>query len=136
VLHLSSTCHQSAVAEIAGWAQEHHDLGRLGIMCTEPGLVPVLSDGLSNAGIPVGEGAAIGCVQSLWQPGAPAEIPTAAAIWSAAEMGAAAAHLVAVRGVAETTRVPLRVLVAPRLVIARDYTAPDVLVRGDSGSNE
>jgi len=136
VCHLSSDHSEGLVAEVAEWAQERRSSRRLGVFCTRPDLLLPVAGGLEQAGIRVGEQAAIGCVGSLWQAAMPTGIPICTAGWSASDMGITAAHLVIMRGVRGDTRVPLRVLVAPRLVIAPEYVQPGVLNSYEQGTDE
>jgi len=134
--HLSSDHSEGLVAEVAEWAQERRASCRLGVFCTQPDLLLPVARGLEQAGMRVGDNAAIGCVGSLWEAATPTGVPISAAVWSASEMGIAAAHLVIMRGVRGDTRVPLRVLVAPRLVIAPEYIQPGVSNSYEQGTDE
>lgn len=136
VCRLSSERGGSLAAEIAEWVQERCRSRRLGILCTQPDLVPPVASGLEQAGVRLGDGAAIGCVGSLWQAAVPTGVPICAAVWSAAEMGTTAAHLVIMRGVRGDTRVPLRVLVAPRLAIAPECIQPGVFNSYEQDTDE
>jgi hypothetical protein len=86
-----------------------------------------LANSLEQAGLRLGETAAIGCVGSLWEAAMPVGIPIAAAAWSASEMGVTAAHLAIMRGVTGDARLALRVLVAPRPVVAPEYLQSDII---------
>ena len=136
VCHLSSDRGEGLVAEIAEWVQERRGSPRLGVLCTRPELLLPVARGLEQAGIRIGDGAAIGCVGSLWHAPLPSGVPICAAAWSAADMGVTAAHLVIMRGVRGDARVPLRVLVAPRLIIAPEYMQPGVLDSYGGGTDK
>ena len=126
ICHLPAGDDETLVAKIARWAQEHGGAGRVGVFCARPDLVPAVAEALEQAGISIGAGAAIGYVGSPWQAPVSLRVPTCTAVWSASQMGVTAAHLVIMRGVTGDTRVPLRVLVAPRLVVAPEYSQPGV----------
>lgn len=125
VFQLSSTEEDPAV-ELIEWAQEHRGADRLGVLCTQPDLVLTLASSLEQAGYRLGETAAIGCVSSVWEEAVPNGIPVAAAAWSASEMGNTAAHLALMRGVTGDARQALRVLVAPRPVVAPEYLQSNI----------
>ena len=137
ILHLEHDQGEGQVAEIADWAHQFSGSRRLGVLCTQADLLLPVARGLEEAGMRIGETAAIGCVGSLWQaPPIPSGVPVCGAVWSASDMGTTAAHLVIMRGVRGDARVPLRVLVAPRLVITPEYIQPGVFDSYGRGTEE
>ncbi len=127
VYQLSTAAEENPAAELAEWVQERRGADRLGVLCTQPNLILILANNLEQAGFRLGETAAIGCVGSLWEEAMPIGIPVAAAAWSASEMGTTAAHLALMRGVTGDARLALRVLVAPRPVVAPEYLQSDII---------
>ncbi|MFB3881770.1 MAG: GntR family transcriptional regulator [Armatimonadota bacterium] len=128
VLQLGEGQFEGQVAEIADWAQQFRGTHRLGVLCTQADLLLPVARGLEEAGMRIGGTAALGCVGSLWQaPPIPEGVPVCGAVWSASDMGTTAAHLVIMRGVRGDARVPLRVLVAPRLSVTPEYIQPGIL---------
>jgi len=132
---LSSDEEEKLVAEITDWIHQR-PAGRLGVFCVNPDHVLAVARAFEYTGIKLGSGGAIGCVASLWRGTASVGVPTCTAAWSASEMGVAAAHLVIMRGVRGDTRVPLRVLVAPRLVVAPEYKQQGVVGRSERETDE